>query len=102
MQAHPISRDAQLSLQPLHQTHKLCHLAIGEGAPVAVANQADCDRVLVVLSGDLAAPRHMSAWKLLVPAVSSVHNAIAQPVSIADQEMISQPLIPHAQVLPVD
>src|SRR5262245_60956939 len=80
--------NVQLRLQPLDQADQLCDLLIGEGALVAVAHQADGDGAFVVFLLPRAAD--MGPGQLVDPAITDVDDAVAQPIAVADYEVIAK------------
>ena len=46
-------------------------------------------------------PDDMSPRKLVIPPITSVNLSISEAIAISNQEVIAQPLVPEAKVLPV-
>ena len=102
MEQDVIGGDVEFRLQSMDQRLKLRKLAVGESPAIAIADQADANRVLIVMCGKSCLARHMGAGLLLIPAVTDMNDTVAKPVSVADQEVVSKALITKADVLPVD
>lgn len=99
MQNDVFCGDIKLGLQTMNEGLQLRELAVGEWPAIAVANEADADGVLILLSGEVGFAWHVSARLLLVPAVADVNDAIAKAVAVADQEVVTETLVAHADVL---
>lgn len=91
--------NAQFLLEALDKADELGHLLVCEGPSVPISNKADPDRMPIVKVA--FGPDDMSPWKLVVPTIPGVNLSISESIAISDQEVVAQPLVPEAQVLPV-
>ena len=95
-----ISRDPQFLLDPLDQPDQVGHLAIRKGMPIPIADQADADRVIIVVGAGRA--HDMGSRQLVIPAIPHVNLPVSQAIAVSDDEVVSQALVSIAQVLPMD
>jgi len=95
-----ISGDPQFLLNPLDQPDQVGHLAIREGVAIPITDQADADRVIIVVGTGRA--HDMGSRQLVIPAIPHVDLPVSQAIAVADDEVVAQALVSIAQVLPVD
>jgi len=96
MQIYSAGGHVQLTLKLLDETNQLRDLTISEGPAVAVADQGDPDGALIVVFA--VGPDAMSTRLLVDPSVSDMGHAIAQPIAVANEEVVSHAAISVAQV----
>lgn len=100
MKADRLGGNIQLLLQPPHQRGQALDLALGEGAAITAADEADADGMLVVLSP--RGPGDVGAGKLSIPTVADVNDAVAEAVAVTDEEVISEALVAVAEMQAMD
>ena len=91
-----IGWNTKFLLESLDQSSQMANLSIGEPSSLAIANQTDSNRSLVVVLAGFA--HDVSAWKLLIPSITDMDLAISQTVSVADEEVITKSLISPPEV----
>ena len=87
----------QFTLQSLNQADQVGHLPFGELASLAIAHKADPDGMLIVMGSGFT--DDVGPGQLVIPAIPGVDFAIGQAIAIAEDEVVSQPLVPEAQML---
>ena len=100
MQVNGRAGNPQFSLQSLNQADQVGHLPFSELASLAIADKADPDGMLIVVGPGFT--NDVSPGQLVIPAISGMDFPIGKTISIAEDEVVSQPLVPKAQVLPMN
>ena len=90
----------QFTLQSLNQADQVGHLPFSELASLAIAHKADPDGVLIVVGPGFT--NDVSPSQLVIPAISGMDFTIGKTIAIAEDEVVPQPLVPEAQVLPMN